>query len=106
MFKLGLKKRLKLKEHYNKRMLKENKCTEIVIMMKVENGKGKMVRALLDSGCSKTIVLKEFTQKKRRKVLPPEEHIKYKTYGGYFRSRLRASIQFKLVEFETYKDQQ
>ena len=51
-------------------------------MMKLENGKGKMVRALLDSGCSKTIVLKEFTQKKRRKVLPPEEHIKYKTYGG------------------------
>ena len=85
-------------------MLKENKCTEIVIMMKLENGKGKMVRALLDSGCSKTIVLKEFTQKKRRKVLPPEEHIKYKTYGGYFRSKLRASIQFKLVEFETYKD--
>ena len=36
--------------------------------MKLENGEGKMIRALLDSGCSKTIVLKEFTQKNRRKV--------------------------------------
>ena len=59
-------------------MLKQNKCTETVIMTKLENGKGKMVRALLDSGCSKTIVLKEFTQKKRRKVLPPDEQLKYK----------------------------
>ena len=58
MFKLGLKKRLKLKEYYNKRMIKQNKCTEIVIMMKLENGKGTMVRTLLDSGCSETIVLK------------------------------------------------
>ena len=32
-------------------------------------GKGKMLRALLDSGCTKSIILKSFTSPKERKQL-------------------------------------
>ena len=63
-----------------------------------------MLRVLLDSGCSKTIDLKKFTEQHRRKILGQIDHVQYKTYGGYFTSTCMTSIQFKLVEFETYKD--
>jgi hypothetical protein len=33
------------------------------------NGKGRMLRALLDSGCSKSIILKQFTEKKQHTKL-------------------------------------
>ena len=37
---------------------------EMIVMVKDENGKGTMCRALLDSGCSRTIILKQFTNTK------------------------------------------
>ena len=63
-----------------------------------------MLRALLDSGCSKSIILKQFTSKQRRKYLDEKDHVTYKTYGGYFTSSAVASVPFKLIEFNTYKD--
>ena len=63
-----------------------------------------MLRVLFDSGCSKTIILKMFTDKKNRKRLSDMNTTTYKTYGGYFRSSCLASLQFKFIEFETLKD--
>ena len=52
-------RKLKLqREKYNKRMSYKQRCTETVIMIKMSNGKCKALRALLDSGCTKTIILK------------------------------------------------
>ena len=73
-------------------------------MVKSKNGKGTMLRALCDSGCSKTIILKEFTEKENRRYLNENESLKYKTYGGYFTSNSVASISFKLIEFNSYKN--
>ena len=73
-------------------------------MVKKPNGQGQMLRVLFDSGCSKTIILKKFTDKKRRKRLPDFKSTTYKTYSGCFRSSCLASVQFKLIEFGPLKD--
>lgn len=51
-------------------MLTENKqrFAENVIMVKKPNGKGQRLRVLFDSGCSKTIILKMFTDKRTKKT--------------------------------------
>ena len=64
-----------------------------------------MLRALLDSGCSQTIILKKFTNRKNRRLLAEKDKIKYTTYGGYFTSdSVAAIISFKIIEFNTYKE--
>ena len=73
-------------------------------MVKGKNGKGTMPRALLDSGCSKTIILKEFTDKDNQRTLNENKSMIYKTYGDYFTSNAVASISFKLIEFNSYKN--
>ena len=66
-------------------------------------GKQVTLRGLLDSGCSKSIVLKQFTTKKKRVKLNPKDCIKYETYGGYFRSDSEATVDVSLVEFTKFK---
>ena len=73
-------------------------------MVKKPNGQGQMLRVLFDSGCSKTIILKMFTDERKRKRLPDFKSTTYKTYGGYFRSSCLASVQFKFIEFGLLKD--
>ena len=82
----------------------KQRCTETVIMIKMSNGKCKALRALLDSSCTKTILLKQFTEQSNRIYLPPDQQVKYKTYGGYFTSTLVANIKFNFVEFDMYRD--
>ena len=67
-------------------------------------GKGKMLRALLDSGCTKSIILKSFTSPKARTQLSREDCCRYETYGGHFTSSSIASVAFKLIEFNKNKD--
>ena len=59
-----------------------------------------MARALLDTGCSKSIILKEFTRRERRIELDAENQKVYRTYGGQFVSKSKASVGFRMVEFE------
>ena len=72
-------------------------------MVKDHNGKGTMLQALLDSDCSRTIILKQFTNKSNQRLLPDKDKIKFTTYGGYFTSDSVAAISFKLIEFNSYK---
>ena len=80
-FALGAKRR-RIQREYNNTKNPERRYAEIVIMIKGQSKKERMVRALLDSRCSKSIMLCEFKCKKKRNVLPKSEKIKYKTYGG------------------------
>ena len=59
-----------------------------------------MLRALFDSGCSRSIILKKFTESKRRTKLKPRDHIRYTTYGGTFNSTAKASVGLRFIEFE------
>ena len=73
--------------------------SEVCVQVIDNNGKGRMLRALLDSGCSKSIILKQFTDKKRRNKLMGRDRVEYATYGGKFQSKSSASVGFKLIEF-------
>lgn len=74
------------------------------MVIDAKTGKRLMLRGLLDSGCSKSIVLKRFTTKNTRVKLNKENCIKYETYNGYFRTSSAATLQLRLVEFNKYKD--
>ena len=64
-----------------------------------------MARCLLDTGCTKSMILKQFTDKKQRTKLSKENTIKYETYGSEFHSSMTASVGFKMIEFEQQKNQ-
>ena len=59
---------------------------------------------MFDSEYSKSIILKEFTAKKRRIKLLKEEQVKYNMYGGKFISKSTESVEFNLCEFENHQD--
>ena len=63
-----------------------------------------MARCLLDTGCTKSMILKKFTDKKRQTKLSDKDSIKYLTYGSSFKSSMTASVGFKMVEFESQKN--
>lgn len=67
-------------------------------------GKGKMLQALLDSGCTKSIILKSFTSPKERKQLSKKDCCRYETYGGHFTSNSTANVVFRMIEFHKNKD--
>ena len=74
--------------------------SEVILLVDV-NGQKVMVRCLLDTGCTKFMVLKKFTSKKRQTKLSNKDSIKYLTYGSSFKSSMTASVGFKIVEFES-----
>ena len=78
----------------------ERRFAEVLVSVIDENGDGRMARALLDSGCSKSILLKKFTSKKSRSALSAKDRTVYQTYGGEFVSKSTASVAFRMVEFE------
>jgi cytidylate kinase len=64
-----------------------------------------MAKCLLDTGCTKSMILKKFTDKKRRNKLSKEQTIVYETYGGKFTSSMTASVGFKMIEFQQHQNQ-
>ena len=77
--------------------------SEVILSIKVD-GKEVIARCLLDTGCTKSMILKNFTDQKRRTKLSDKNSIKYETYGSSFKSSMTASVGFKMVEFETQKN--
>ena len=78
----------------------QRQFAEAVVMVVDSEGRGRMLRALFDSGCSKSIILKKFTESKQRTKLKPRDHIRYTTYGGTFNSTAKASVGLQFIEFE------
>ena len=69
-----------------------------------KKGKGKMNRALLDSSCTKPIILKCFISPSERKLLSKRGCCRYEKYGDHFTSNSTASVAFRLIEFNKNKD--
>ena len=82
----------------------EPRFAEVLVLIIDSNRKGRMVRSLLDTGRSKSIILKHFTEHKQRTKLPDEAKVTYKTYGGKFTSGSATSVGFCFVEFENNCD--
>ena len=74
--------------------------SEVILSVDFD-GQEVMARCLLDTGCTKSMILKKFTDKKRRTKLSDKDSIKYLTYGNSFKSSMAASVGFKMVEFES-----
>jgi len=79
--------------------------SEVLISIVNADGTETMVKCLLDTGCTKSMILKKFTDKKRRNKLSKEETIVYETYGGKFKSSMTASVGFKMIEFQQHRNQ-
>ena len=63
-----------------------------------DKGRGKAIRGLLDSGCSRTIILKEFCSQQQ-----PGDKIIYQAYGGTVTCMATSIPELKLPEFSNSK---
>ena len=50
------------------------------------------------------MILKKFIDQKRRTKLSDKDSIKYETYGSSFKSLMTASVGFKMIVFESQKN--
>ena len=71
---------------------KQQKFAEVFVMVVENEGKGQIVRALLDTGCSKLLTLN--TNQKQLHTQKQKDHVQCQTYGGEFRSNSTASVGF------------
>ena len=76
----------------------------VLVLIVGRNEKGTMVRVLLDTGCSKSTLLKHFTKYEQQTKLSNEEKITHKTYNGKFTSGSATSMGFRLIKFENNCD--
>ena len=82
----------------------ERRHAEVVVELLDDNGNGRPMQALLDTGCSKSIILEEFLSKKQRASMDRSKKTQYLVYGGTFETSAAASVGFRLPEFELNKD--
>ena len=73
--------------------------SDIIVETVDTEGRGLALRGLLDSGCSKTIVLKKFTTNLNK----DSKAVKYQTYGGQMTSKATSNVEMKLIEFSSSK---
>jgi hypothetical protein len=91
----------KLTTSNSKRQKQNHKTTEIVGEV-IGTGKPGIVRILLDTGASATIILKDAIRGLTGPVFQSTP-TKWHTMGGQFVTKLQREIQFKLPEFSTSK---
>ena len=75
---------------------------EIIVEIKDRNDKVVPIRALLDTGTTSSIVLREFVRKGRAKSYKGQTTT-WSTYGGPFSTKRKALIDFKFPEFSENK---
>lgn len=75
-----------------------------VIVKDPRTRNGKMLQALLNSGCTKSIILKKFTSPEAQTRLSDKACCQDEIYEGHFTSNSMAMIVFRLVEFDKNKD--
>ena len=73
--------------------------SDIIVETVDTEGRGLALRGLLDSGCSKTIVLKKFTTN----INTNSKAVKYQTYGGTMTSTATSNVEMRLIEFSSSK---
>ena len=72
--------------------------SDVVVEITDSQGRGHALRGLLDSGCSRTIILKQFTNTCTR-----GKSIWYQTYGSTMTSSEESIVTMKLIEFSSNK---
>ena len=81
------------------------KISEVLISIVGIDGKEKIAKCLLGTGRTKSMILKKFTDKKRRTKLSKKDTVEYTTYNSKFESSMTANVGFKMVEFEQHQNQ-
>ena len=79
-----------------------NRFADVCVEVLDHEGRGRMLRGLLDSGCSKSIILRRFVSR-RQLTNRDQRSVTYNTYGGKFRTKSSASVGLKLIEFSNSK---
>ena len=82
----------------------ERQYTEVILSIVSPNGEQE-ARCLLDTSCTRLMILKNFTDPKQRTNLSQSNTIEYERYDSTFKLSMTASIDFKIVEFEQHKHQ-
>jgi len=72
--------------------------TDVVVEIIDHQGKGRALRGLLDSGCTRTIILKEFCGRVEK-----GPKVTYETYGNEVSTSSYTDLQLKLTEFSHSK---
>jgi hypothetical protein len=75
---------------------------DIIVEIKNRDGTVVPMRALLDTGTTSTIVLREFVGKGRART-NTKKRTKWKTLGGTFTTNYESLLDFKLSELSTSK---
>jgi hypothetical protein len=86
----------------NKRSKKTHYSAEVVVEIEDRHGNLVPIRALIDTGTSSSIVLREFVRKGRAKSYKGQT-TKWSTLGGVFQTKRKALIDFSLPELSTQK---
>ena len=88
----------------NQTEIRNNKhnFTEVVVMIVGSDGKSCMERGLLDTGCSKSIILKKSTDKKQQNNLEGKYQVTCKTYGSKFKSSLAGMLFLYFILYIWY----
>ena len=87
----------------NKRQKTEHYTAEVVIEIENEEGDKVPIRGLLDTGTSKSILLKEFVAKGTMGKYKQPTVTNWETLGGNFQTKRKARVQFKFPELDTHK---
>jgi hypothetical protein len=99
-------KRMKLKHEPEAEAAQENKPVQYTayIIVEIKNRDGKVVptRALIDTGTTATIMLREFVGKGRART-NTKKRTKWKTLGGTFTTNYESLWDFKFPEFSMSK---
>jgi hypothetical protein len=97
-------KRIKLKHELEKAQEKipVQYTADIIVVIKNRDGTVMPMRALLDTGTTATIILKEFVGKGRART-NTKKRTKLKTLGGTFTPNYESLLDFKFPELSTSK---
>ena len=67
--------------------------SDVIVETVDTDGRGLALRGLLDSGCSKTIILKKFATN----INTNSKAVKYQTYGGTMTSTATSNVEMRLI---------
>jgi RNase H-like domain found in reverse transcriptase/Reverse transcriptase (RNA-dependent DNA polymerase)/Integrase zinc binding domain len=90
------------RESLNKKTKVAQYTAETVVEILDRNGKLVPIRALLDTGTTSTLILRDFVKKGRANGYRGHE-TEWKTMGGIFKTKKKALIDFKFPELNTDK---
>ena len=69
----------------------------VFVLLTDHKGEVVTIYGLIDSGCTRSIILKNYVEKKRRKCAGRLRNpIEYQTYGRVFKARKKARVDFLL----------